>query len=234
MHKPHSFRNFDYDRTKSVNGYLGLLDFDKPSFEDLVRGQTLTGKTIGYPGWNLIYFLAVTSIRPRSTNYILETGTNIGLTTIVLAQALKDIGSSGKVISFEIDESNVSAARQHVKNAGLEDYVEIVLGDAIEEIRNYNWTGKQIEFAFLDACHEFEPVMKEYEWVIQNIKEDGLIVLDNTYKIAEEHEDPRVNGLLQVLERIGEVNMINLPFVSWYTPGLAIIQKTPNLSQSHD
>ena len=56
--------------------------------------------------------------------------------------------------------------------------------------------------------------MREYEWVIQNIKEDGLIVLDNTYKITEEHEDPMVNGLLQVLERIGEVNMINLPFVS--------------------
>ena len=74
--------------------------------------------------------------------------------------------------------------------------------------------------------------MKEYEWVIQNIKEDGLIALDNTYKISEEHEDPIVNGLLQVLERIGEVNIINLPFVSWYTPGLAIIQKTPNLSQT--
>lgn len=234
MRNPHFFRRFDYDRSKSVNGYLGLLDFKIQSSEEASLEHSLTGKIIGYPGWNLIYYLAMTSIRPNSSGYILETGTNYGLTTIVLAQVLRDINSSGKVISFEIDETNLNIAEKNIKNAGLSNYVELILGDSFEGMSTFDWTDKNIEFAFLDACHEFDFVAREYLWTIDNIKSDGLIVLDNTYQIAEENEDPRVNGFLRALDDQGKVNIINLPFVSWFTPGLAVIQKNPNWDICHD
>lgn len=234
MRNPHSFRIFNYDRTKSVNGYLGLLDFHNLDKEQASAEYSPTGKSIGYPGWNLIYYLAMTSVMPNSNGYIVETGTNFGLTTIVLAQVLKDINSSGKVISIDIDETNLSTAEKNINNAGLSNYVELILGDSFGRLSTYHWANKNIEFAFLDACHEFDFVAREYLWTIENIKSDGLIVMDNTYQIAEDQEDPRVNGFLRALEAQGKVNIINLPYVSWFTPGLAVVQKSPNWDICHD
>jgi hypothetical protein len=51
--------------------------------------------------------------------------------------------------------------------------------------------------------------------------------MDNTYQIAEPHEDQRVNGFLKQLPAKHGGNIINLPFCSWFTPGLAIWQKSP-------
>jgi len=38
-----------------------------------------------------------------------------------------------------------------------------------------------------------------------------------------------VNGFLKLLQARHGGNLINLEFVSWFTPGLAIWQRTPNL-----
>ena len=51
------------------------------------------------------------------------------------------------------------------------------------------------------------------------------MIFDNTYQIAEEGENPRVNGFLgEMQDRYGG-NLVNIEFVSWYTPGLALWQK---------
>jgi hypothetical protein len=61
------------------------------------------------------------------------------------------------------------------------------------------------------------------------LADDALVLFDNTYRRAEKGEDPRVNGALRTIQKHYRGNLINLEFVSWFTPGLAIWQKAPNL-----
>jgi hypothetical protein len=43
--------------------------------------------------------------------------------------------------------------------------------------------------------------------------------------IAEEGEDPRVHGALRTIVAKFGGNLVNLPFCSWYTPGMAAWQR---------
>ena len=61
------------------------------------------------------------------------------------------------------------------------------------------------------------------------LTEDAIVLFDNTYQISEENEDPRVNGALKHILKTYGGNLINMEYVSWYTPGLAIWQNKPNL-----
>ena len=70
-------------------------------------------------------------------------------------------------------------------------------------------------------------VVREFELVVDRIRDDGLVVLDNTALIAEGDEDPRVHGALRTIVSIFGGNLVNLPFCSWYTPGMAVWQRQP-------
>ena len=84
----------------------------------------------------------------------------------------------------------------------------------------------EIDFAFLDGSHTMSTAYNEFEIIFPILKKNSLIILDNTYNIADEGEDQRVFGALnKIKENFNNISIINLPFVSWYTPGLAIIQK---------
>ena len=55
----------------------------------------------------------------------------------------------------------------------------------------------------------------------------SIVIFDNTYLIAEEHEDQRINGASREILRHYSCNLVNFEIVSWYTPGIAIWQKSP-------
>ena len=61
-----------------------------------------------------------------------------------------------------------------------------------------------IRIAFLDASHLFDDVISEFEIILPLLGPQSIVIFDNTYLIAEEHEDQRVNGALrEILRRYG-------------------------------
>ena len=83
----------------------------------------------------------------------------------------------------------------------------------------------EIALAFLDGNHFHDHVVREFELIVDRMRPDGLVVFDNTALIAEGDEDPRVHGALRtIVSRFGG-NLVNLPFCSWYTPGIAAWQR---------
>ena len=228
MRTPVFHRRFDYDRGLLPNRHLAELE---RGVETIEQARERSGATIGYPGWGLVYFLLLSHLDPAAEGeqILIETGTNWGCTTIVLAQALADAGVAGRVLSFEIDAGNIARARENLLLAGLADRVEIVAGDTRETLPKALSGRHGLRFALLDASHLFDDVMAEFEALLPHLADDALVLLDNTYRIAEEGEDPRVNGALpEMLKRHGG-NLINLEYVSWYTPGLAVWQRRPKL-----
>jgi len=77
---------------------------------------------------------------------IVEFGTSFGISTIYLADAARQTG--GKVITTELLESKAKTALKNIKDAGLNDYVEVRIGDAMETLKD---DVPSIDFLFLDG-----------------------------------------------------------------------------------
>lgn len=217
---------FGYDASLLPNRHLASLEAGVASIEE---ARKRSGQTIGYPGWGLIYHLLLSHLDRGRREILVETGANWGCTTIVLAQALVDAGCEGRVVAFELDPANAAVARRNIAAAGLQDRVELYVGDSRSLIPRALPEEPSLRFAFLDASHLQADVLEEFRLLRPRLAPDALVLFDNTYRIAEGHEDQRVNGALRKLLEGGEGNLINLEFVSWYTPGLAIWQRTPRL-----
>lgn len=224
MKAPLFFRRFDYPKTLLPNSYLASLEEGVNSIGD---AQKTTGLTLGYPGWGLIYYLLLSHLVPDGDNIIVETGTNIGCTTIILAQALKDSKSKGHVYTVELELENYNKAVDNLNRAHVANLVTIFNCDSRDALKQVTMRHKDIRIAVLDASHMYQDVIEEFELILPYLNDNALVIFDNTFLIAEPHEDQRVHGaLLEITKRHGG-NLVNLEFVSWYTPGLAIWQKKP-------
>jgi len=102
----------------------------------------------------------------------IEIGTSGGYSTLWLSLACRMRGQ--KITTFEVLEEKASRATETFHAAGVEDVIELVLGDARDHLPNY----RQVAFCFLDA--EKEVYADCYEVIIPNMVSGGLLVADNT------------------------------------------------------
>jgi predicted O-methyltransferase YrrM len=93
---------------------------------------------------NLLYALA----RGSQAKTVVEFGTSFGISTIFLASAIRDNGS-GQVITTEFDPEKAGRAKRNLVAAGLEDWVEFRVGDALETLSN---PPHGIDMIFLDGA----------------------------------------------------------------------------------
>ena len=77
---------------------------------------------------------------------VVEFGTSFGISTIYLADAVRQTG--GKVITTELLESKAKKAMQNIKTAGLNEYIELRIGDAMKTLKGLS---TPIDFLFLDG-----------------------------------------------------------------------------------
>jgi predicted O-methyltransferase YrrM len=82
------------------------------------------------PGQGVFCYLLARSLGAKR---IVEFGTSFGVSTIYLALAVRENGG-GKIIGTEIVPEKAARAREHLREAGLLDFVEIREGDARETL----------------------------------------------------------------------------------------------------
>lgn len=217
------YRITDYDRSLVPSRFVGFLDEGVIGPEDWIPRS---GRSLGHPGWGLVYHLAMAMLDPGSPNLILETGTNLGSTAIILAQAIRDSGRPGIVRTVEIDPAIASQASMRFDLAGVSSLVELFQGDSLALIPQMLSGSAPLRIAFLDGNHFHDHVVQEFELILPRLAEESVVLFDNTYSIAEGTEDPRVNGALRTIVHRHGGGLVNLPFCSWYTPGIAVWQKS--------
>ncbi|MFE3824110.1 O-methyltransferase [Streptomyces sp. NPDC059092] len=76
-------------------------------------------------GGELLYSL-VRAVRPAT---VVEFGTSYGISTLYLAAAVRDNGT-GRVITTELSEDKIAAARRTFAETGLDDLITVLEGDA--------------------------------------------------------------------------------------------------------
>jgi predicted O-methyltransferase YrrM len=224
MKPPQFYRMYDYDKAVLRNSHLASLE---EGVSNIDQAQKVTGFTIGYPGWGLMYHLLLSHLHPTEFNVVVETGTNQGCTSVMLAQALRDSGRSGKVFTVELNPTYHQKALANFASAQVADLVEPHLGDSREFLKSFAAEHPSVRIAILDASHLYDDVITEFELLYPTLGPQSLVVFDNTFQIAEVGEDLRVHVALKAITNKFGGNLINLEFVSWYTPGVALWQKAP-------
>lgn len=118
-----------------------------------------------------LLYLLVRSARART---VVEFGTSFGVSTLHLAAGLRDNGG-GAVISTELEPSKAARARRNLAEAGLDDLVEILEGDARGTLPERGLS--DVDLVFLDgANHLYGEVLTLLEPLLA---EGALVVADN-------------------------------------------------------
>lgn len=93
-----------------------------------------------------------------SEGNILELGTYQGLSTGIMAKALRESESAHTITTIELDPAQQDVAKQHLTLYGLRKYVEYHTGDAKEILQDFMQEKKTFSVAFIDHSHTYEDV----------------------------------------------------------------------------
>ena len=111
---------------------------------------------------------------------IVEFGTSFGVSTIYLAAAVRDNGG-GLVIGTEVELHKYIRATMYLAEAGLSEFADIRLGDALDTLKN---TPEQIDMVLLDGGKDlYLPVL---DMLKPRLKNRAIVLANNisTYKKA--------------------------------------------------
>jgi predicted O-methyltransferase YrrM len=127
--------------------------------------------------------LLYTLVRASRPETVVEFGTSFGISTIHLAAAVRDNGT-GRVVSTELNEAKVAAARANVADAGLADLVTILPGDARETLAGLPGP---VGFVLLDGWKPlYLPVVRLLEPLLTP---GALVVADDTISMGNAMAD---------------------------------------------
>jgi len=119
----------------------------------------------------LVYLVA----RTLGARNIVEFGTSFGISTIYLAAAVKDNGG-GQVIGTEIEASKHTRALEYIAEAGLANFVDVRLGDALETLQE---VPSQIDMVLIDGWKDlYLPVLK---LLTPALRPGAVVLADNIF-----------------------------------------------------
>ena len=140
---------------------------------------------------------------------VLEIGGSRGYSSIWLASGARVLG--GQVTSLEVDPRKCSAWRANVAEAGLEEWAELVEGDAIDTLRAAQ---DVFDLVFLDA--EKDDYEELFGLARPLLEPGALVVADNVLSHAEtladytaaRQADPTLSSVTIPLDRGLELSVV--------------------------
>ena len=148
-------------------------------------------------------------VAPNAGCEVLEIGGSRGYSTIWLAAGARYLG--GHVTSLEQDPGRTADWRRNVAEAGLEEWVELVEGDAFEKLAGLD---DAFDVVFLDA--EKEDYDRLFALARTKLEPGGLVVADNVLSHAEtlaaysaaRQADPTLSSVTVPLDRGLELSVV--------------------------
>lgn len=113
---------------------------------------------------------------------VLEIGGASGYSAIWMGMALRHTG--GRLVTIEYDPVRARELAANIKRAGLSDIVEIVSGDAFQQIPKLAGT---FDFVFLDAWKR--DYARFFEMMYPRLDKGGLFIAHNVVNKREEMGD---------------------------------------------
>lgn len=139
-------------------------------------------------------------VRVSGARRILEIGTLGGYSTLWLARALPE---GGRVVTLELDPHHARVARGNLRNAGVEELVDLRMGPAIDSLAAMVKGGAEpFDLIFIDADKQGYP--QYLEWALKLSRVGTVVVADNVVRegkvIDAKSDDENVQGVRRFME----------------------------------
>jgi predicted O-methyltransferase YrrM len=148
-------------------------------------------------------------VAPQADCEVLEIGGSRGYSTIWLAAGAQTLG--GRVLSLENDPAKAEAWRRNIADAGLDDWAELVEGDAFETLERID---DVFDMVFLDA--EKDDYERLFGLARRTLEPSALVVADNVLShpdplaryAAARQADPTLSSVTVPLDRGLELSVV--------------------------
>ena len=148
-------------------------------------------------------------VAPQTDCEVLEIGGSRGYSTIWLAAGVRYFG--GRVLSLEHDPVKVDAWRRNIAEAGLEDWAELLPGDAFETLTAID---DVFDVVFLDA--EKEQYEELFQLARSKVEPGAVVAADNVLSHADplaaysqaRQSDPTLESVTVSLDRGLELSVV--------------------------
>lgn len=110
-------------------------------------------------------------VKTTGAKRILEVGTAIGYSSILMGLSA---GEGFSISTIERNEENAALAKENIKNAGFEQNIKVLTGDACEVLEQVEGT---FDLIFVDAAKG--QYMDFFQKSIGKLKTGGLFICDN-------------------------------------------------------
>jgi predicted O-methyltransferase YrrM len=148
-------------------------------------------------------------VAPQTDCEVLEIGAGRGYSTVWLAAGVRNLG--GRVLSLERDDECIAAWHRNIAEAGLEETVELVVGDARETLPMID---DVFDLVFLDAANKmyeelFQLARGKLEPGALVIADDVLVHADTLQPYVEARQsDPTLLSTTVPLDRGLELSVV--------------------------
>ncbi|HWO80703.1 O-methyltransferase [Gaiella sp.] len=153
------------DRVRSVLARMEAEDAAEQQAGVPVDQRSLA---VGPESGRLLFAL----VAPNPGCEVLELGGSRGYSTIWLAAAARILG--GRVVSLEQDERKVEQWRRNIADAGLDEWADLVVGDAKETLPSLE---DGFDLVFLDAWKDDYELL--FAFAREKLDPGGVVVADN-------------------------------------------------------
>jgi predicted O-methyltransferase YrrM len=116
-----------------------------------------------------------------SPNTIFDLGTSLGITTLYQSKALNNNGS---IYTFEGCPQIANEAKI-LFNTSYAHNINQIIGNIDETLPTQLSQIKQLDFAFFDANHRFEPTIRYFEQCMAKASEQSVFIFDDIHWSAE-------------------------------------------------
>jgi predicted O-methyltransferase YrrM len=147
-------------------------------------------------------------VSPQADCEVLEIGGSRGYSTIWLAAGVRRFG--GRVLSLENDPLKIDAWRRNIAEAGVEEWAELVEGDALETIPTID---DVFDVVFLDA--EKDDYEQLFQLARSKVEPGAVFVADNVISHEElkpysaaRQADPTLESVTVPLDRGLELSVV--------------------------
>ena len=148
-------------------------------------------------------------VAPQTDCEVLEIGGSRGYSAIWLAAGARYLG--GRVVSLERDPERADAWRRNIAEAGLDEWAELVEGDAVESLAAIE---DVFDLVFVDA--EKEDYERLFALARELVEPGALIVADNVTSHADvlgaysqaRQADPTLASVTVPLDRGLELSVV--------------------------
>jgi predicted O-methyltransferase YrrM len=148
-----------------------LLGLRKPDDRRLSRNMRSAYIPVSRSQGEMLYLMA----RSIDARRIVEFGTSFGISTLYLAAAVKDNGG-GIVVGSELEPSKHAKAKEHLRDAGLDSFADVRLGNARETLANVE---APVDLVLLDGWKDlYLPIL---ELLKPKLRPRAVVLADNIF-----------------------------------------------------